>query len=32
MLKFLAGENFNNDILRDLVRRVTELDIVQRSS
>ena len=29
MLKFLADENFNNDILRGLARRVPELDIVR---
>lgn len=29
MLKFLADENFNNDILRGLVRRVPELDLLR---
>ena len=27
MIRFLADENFNNDILRGLVRRLPELDI-----
>ena len=29
MLKFLADENFNNDILRGLIRRVPELNIAR---
>ena len=29
MIRFLADENFNNDILRGLVRRLPELDIVR---
>lgn len=29
MLKFLADENFNNDILRGLLRRMPELDVVR---
>lgn len=27
MLRFLADENFNNDIVRGLLRRVPDLDI-----
>lgn len=29
MLKFAAAENFNNDILRGLLRKIPELDIVR---
>ncbi|MBA7674866.1 hypothetical protein ES703_83091 [subsurface metagenome] len=29
MLLFVAGENFNNDIVRGLLRRKPELDIVR---
>jgi len=29
MLKFAADENFNNDILRGLLRKIPELDIVR---
>lgn len=29
MLRFLTDENFNNDILRGLLRRLPELDIVR---
>lgn len=29
MLRFVADENFNNDIVRGLLRRTPELDIVR---
>ena len=29
MLKFVADENFNNDILRGLLRKMSKLDIVR---
>jgi hypothetical protein len=29
MLRFVADENFNNDIVRGMLRRAPELDIVR---